>query len=250
MRILLTNDDGIHAEGLRVLRAAMETKGHVTVVAPERPRSACSHAITLHKPLHLSTVQLDDGILGYTTNGTPSDCVALALCDLMEEKPDLVISGINLGPNLGDDITYSGTVAAAFEGAIFGVKSFAISVADYHVKSFDYAAKVATMVADAIMEHGLSEETLLNVNVPNLPESEILGIEVTRQGKRRYLGSIEKRIHPRGMPYYWRGGEIKDPNGEPGTDVAAIAAGKVSVTPLQIDMTNHAAQKILASWRF
>lgn len=249
MNILITNDDGIHAEGLLVLKSALEEVGRVYVVAPDRPRSACGHSITLHKPLRADRVVLRDGAAAFATNGTPSDCVSLAMLGVVEEKVDLVVSGINHGPNLGWDLTYSGTVSAAMEGAIMGVQAFAISIATYETDiDYSVAAAVAVNLARILDSHKLPESTLLNVNVPGLPASEIRGIAVTRQGKRRYTGAIEKRSDPTGRDYYWLGGDLPQDHLVEGTDVKAIADDKISVTPVHLDLTDYGALDTIRTW--
>ena len=249
MDILITNDDGIHAEGLLALKAALDRVGRVYVVAPDRPRSACGHSITLHKPLRADTVKLRDGSVAYSTNGTPSDCVSLAMMGILDEPVDLVVSGINCGPNLGWDLTYSGTVSAAMEGAIMGAQAFAISVATYETEvDYDVAAGFAACMAQAMHTHKLPDNTLLNINIPALPASEIRGVVVTRQGKRKYTGSIEKRSDPSGRDYYWLGGDPPDDHLVEGTDVKAIADDKVSVTPVHLDLTDYAGLEAVKSW--
>jgi 5'-nucleotidase len=246
-QILVTNDDGIFAEGISVLRDALAQLGAVTVVAPERPRSASGHAITLHKPLRAEKVGMPWGGEGYASNGTPSDCVVLGISALMSHC-DLVVSGINLGPNLGEDLTYSGTVSAAMEGTICGKPAIAVSVADYDSPDYTAAAQFMLKLAQSVLEHGLPPDILLNVNVPNLPPADIRGVAITRQGRRRYASRVERRIDPRGRAYYWLGGEaIEDMAGE-GTDGEAIIAGKISITPLHLNLTSHAFAKELKSW--
>jgi 5'-nucleotidase len=249
MNILITNDDGVHAEGLMVLKAALDKIGRVFVVAPDRPRSACGHSITLHKPLRAEKVHLKDGSVAYSSNGTPSDCVSLALLGILDEPVDLVVSGINHGPNLGWDLTYSGTVSAAMEGAITGVPSFAISVSTYspHI-DYGIAASFAADLARLLDEHKLPESTLLNVNVPDLAASDIKGVKVTRQGKRRYSGQLEKRTDPMGRDYYWLGGDLPEDTLEEGTDVHAVAEGWVSVTPVHLDLTDYASIESVRAW--
>jgi 5'-nucleotidase len=185
MRILITNDDGIHAEGLHALRRELAPIAEVTVIAPDRPRSACSHCITLHKPLRVERVTLDDNGSGYICSGTPSDCVVLAAEELMPCPPDVIVSGINLGPNLGDDVTYSGTVAAALEGTLLGIRSFAISVAGFQTVDFTFAARFARRLARVMPELPLPAGVFLNVDVPNLPPEAIKGYAFTRQGRHR-----------------------------------------------------------------
>ena len=249
MNILITNDDGVHADGLFALKTALDGIGKVYVVAPDRPRSACGHSITLHKPLRADEVRLRDGSVAYSTNGTPSDCVSLALLGLIEEKIDLVVSGINCGPNLGWDITYSGTVSAAMEGAIMGAQSFAISVATYKKDtSYDVAAAFAIQLARILQERKLPESTLLNVNIPALPAPEITGVLLTNQGKRRYTGNLEKRSDPGGRAYYWLGGDLPVDYLVEDSDVKAIADGFISVTPVHLDLTDYNALGEMRSW--
>ena len=247
--ILITNDDGIHAEGLLALKAALDSVGTVHVVAPDRPRSASGHSITLHKPLRVNKVRLPDGSYGYSTNGTPSDCISLGVLDVVGGKVDLAVSGINWGPNLGWDLTYSGTVSAAMEAAIMGIPTFAISVASYEEGvMFDYAADFSAHLARQLLKHGLPPDTLLNVNVPNQPANFIRGIEITRQGRRRYSGKVEKRVDPTGRAYYWLGGDAAVDELEEGTDVKAIADDKISITPIHLDLTAYTAIEQLKTW--
>lgn len=249
MNILITNDDGVHAEGLMALKAALEKIGRVFVVAPDRPRSACGHSITLHKPLRAEKVVIKDGSVAYASNGTPSDCISLGLLGIIKEPVDLVVSGINHGPNLGWDLTYSGTVSAAMEGAITGIRSFAISVTS-HSSHIDYrvAAKFAVDLAEILGKHNLPESTLLNVNIPDLPTSDIKGIQITRQGKRRYSGQLEKRTDPMGRDYYWLGGDLPVDTLEEGTDVRAVREGWVSITPVHLDLTDYGSIEAVRSW--
>ena len=250
VNILVTNDDGIYAEGLFALKTALERVGTVHVVAPDRPRSASGHSITLHKPLRLSRVRLPDGTYGHATNGTPSDCVSLGVFDVVGDKVDIVVSGINWGPNMGWDLTYSGTVSAAMEAAIIGIPAIAVSIASYEEGiSFDYAADFAAFLAELLLKHELQPDTLLNVNVPNQPASHIQGIEVTRQGRRRYSGRIDKRVDPMGRAYYWLGGDVASDELEEGTDVKAIADDKVSVTPVHLDLTGYLSLDQLRTWQ-
>lgn len=249
MNILITNDDGVHAEGLMVLKSALDTIGRVFVVAPDRPRSACGHSITLHKPLRAERVALRDGSVAYSSNGTPSDCVSLGLLGIVEEPVDLVVSGINLGPNLGWDLTYSGTVSAAMEGAIMGIQSLAISVAGFSADvDYSTSAKLAATIAGILEQHKLPESSLFNVNVPDLPASEIKGIRITRQGKRRYSGQLEKRTDPMGRDYYWLGGDMPTDTLEEGTDVHAVAEAYVSVTPVHLDLTDYVSADVVQGW--
>jgi 5'-nucleotidase len=260
VRILVTNDDGIHAEGLMAVKRALDSLGQVSVVAPDRPRSACGHSITLHKPLRVSQVTLPDGSTAYTTSGTPSDCVTLAALDLMRDAPpELVVSGINHGPNLGWDLTYSGTVSAAMEGAILGMQAFSISVAWRLQRmveeeegpappiDFSHAARFAAELTRRLQERPLPPHSLLNVNVPPRPPS---GVVTTRQGIRRYPGRVDRRLDPMGRVYYWLGGDDPEDQMEEGSDVKAVADGKISVTPIQLDLTDYPLLKELSRWQF
>ncbi len=251
VKILLSNDDGITAKGLEALRLAMEELGEVVVVAPDRPRSASGHAITVHKPLRVEEVKYPNrSTRGYSVNGTPSDCVKLALQGLLiDEQPDIVVSGINFGANLGTDVLYSGTVSAALEGVINGVPAVAVSLAGYEKEEYTIAAKVAAKVVQAVAEKGIEPETLLNVNVPPVPEAEIKGFAITKLGKRIYENTFEKRTDPRGKIYYWMGGEVVDLEGDDDTDINAIKRGEVSVTPIVFDVTNYRLMSQLEKWQ-
>ncbi|MFQ5855778.1 MAG: 5'/3'-nucleotidase SurE [Anaerolineae bacterium] len=238
--ILVTNDDGVETPGLLSLKQALDQVGETVVFAPDRNWTAAGHTKTMHKPLRVAYAELDDGSPAYTTNGAPSDCVALALLGILDRDPDLVISGINSGPNLGHDITYSGTVAAAMEAAIFGLPAIAVSLDTYERPegaALDAAASFAAGLASAVLEHGLPPGHLLNVNVPNRPADEIAGVEITRLGRRVYQDVLVERADPRGRPYYWIGGEAPTGVNEQGTDIGAVSQGKISVTPIHLDMT-------------
>lgn len=238
MRFLLTNDDGVHAPGILTLKRALEKLGEVFVVAPERPRSAMGHAITLHKPLRLAKATLSDGTPAWASNGTPADCVTLGTQEIMEDKVDYVFSGINHGPNLGWDVHYSGTVSAAFEAVMIGYRAAAFSVASFDQDLYwDTAGEYASRVARWLSDHPTGPHTLLNINIPNLGSHEIKGVAITRQGPRQYVDRIEKRTDPAGRPYYWLGGTLASRDSPAGTDVRAIAEGYVSITPLQLDLT-------------
>jgi len=249
MRILITNDDGIHAPGLLALKQELTKIGEVDAIAPDRPRSAAGHAITLHKPLRVRRVTLADGTVGWASNGTPSDCVVLGISDILGHPPNMVVSGINAGPNLGEDLTYSGTVSAAMEGTIYGLPSLAISVTEWEAQDYSAAARFAARLAQAIQAYGLPPQTFLNVNVPALPEEEIAGVSFTCQARRRYQGRLEKRKDLRGVEYYWLGGEILDQGDLAGTDVEAIEQNRISITPVHLDLTQHAFLKELQNWK-
>lgn len=249
MRVLLTNDDGIASPGLVALAREISGVAETFVVAPELERSAASHAITLHKPLRATRAHLDDtGLPTWATNGTPADCVVLAVLDLLGSPPDVVVAGINAGANLGMDLFYSGTVSAAVEAALFGISALAISVAGFENIRWEPAAQFAARLVQEMARHGLPPDSFLNVNVPNRPAAEITGVEVTRQSSRRYVNRLEKRADPRGRDYYWLTGSVDPAETAPGTDVRAVAEGRISVTPLRLDMTYDALSGALRSW--
>ena len=249
MRILLTNDDGIHAPGLDALLEALRPLGHVTVVAPDRERSAVGHALTFHSPLRVRELSGEERLTRFVTDGTPTDCVLLALYSLMPERPDLLFSGINRGANLGDDITYSGTVSAAMEGLIHGIPSIAVSQVESQPQHYVTAATFAARLAGRLAHHTrMPPRTLLNVNVPDLPSEAIRGVQVTRQGHSLYDQQIVKRVDPRGHDYYWVTGSMPTGSPEEGTDFRAIQEDCISVTPLQTNMTHHALLEEIDSW--
>jgi 5'-nucleotidase len=252
MHILVTNDDGVLAPGLLALANEMRRLGAVTVLAPDRNWSASGHVKTLERPLRVREVRLADGSNGLSTDGAPSDCVALAILDLLPEKVDLVVSGINPNANLGHDVTYSGTVTAAMEAAIWGLPGVAVSLdsPENHLGQLDYgpAARVAHRVVSAVIENGLPRGILLNVNVPYLPDNELRGTMITRQGLRVYRDLLVRREDPRGRPYYWIGGDAPTGVPEEGTDFGALKAGYVSITPLHLDLTAHSIQQELSGW--
>jgi len=250
MIILVSNDDGIHSEGLHVLEAALKTIGEIYTVAPDREQNAVSHTLTLHRPLRIEEI----APRRFAVNGTPTDCVNLAVKGFLPVRPDLVVSGINKGANLGDDITYSGTVSAAIEGSLLGIPSIAVSLVlrdkPHH---FEPAATFAATLATQVIEQGMPADTLLNVNVPNLSQQEIKGYRLTRQGKRRYAETIDARIDPRGRKYYWIGGDDLGFDPDEGTDCVAVHEGFISVTPLHVDLTNYhalqAMRELQLPWR-
>jgi 5'-nucleotidase len=250
MRVLITNDDGISSTGLAALVRAFEEAAETFVVAPEQERSATGHAITLHKPLRVHAAAIPgSSVRAWATNGTPADCVALGILDLLDgHRPDVVLSGINVGPNIGRDLTYSGTVSGAMEGAIFGVPGIAVSIGAFRNPIFTVAAAFAVDLARSILERGLPDDTLLNVNVPNLAKEQIGGVMVTRQGTKRYVSRLEKRTDPRGRTYYWLTGEPAPLPDEVGTDSWALAQGRISVTPIGLDLTNRALRKAIEAW--
>lgn len=245
MRILVTNDDGIGAPGIKALAEAMATLGEVTVVAPDRERSAAGHSITLHPPLRV--FELRDG--WYAVDGTPTDCVNMGIHSLLPQRPDLVISGVNHGGNMGDDITYSGTVAAAMEANLMGIPSLAVSLATFsHTEHFPDAARVAVQVVSDMVKNGLPGGTFLNLNVPDLPFEKIGPTLITCQGQRSFVGKIVDKTDPRGRKYYWIGSEEPSFMDDEGTDFNAIGKGCVSLTPLQLDLTNYSVFEQLKAW--
>lgn len=251
MIILLTNDDGVHADGLQSIRRELEKDPEVElyVVAPESERSAASHAITLHKPLYVNQISVDGSqVPMWSTNGTPADCTKAGVLALVGKTPHLVISGINRGSNLGTDVLYSGTVSAAFEGAILGVPSIAVSLAGIEDLDYSFAARFTARLARMVLARGLPPETLLNVNIPALNEEHIAGVRITRLGVARYRDVFHKRTDPRGRTYYWLAGELDDNGNEPGTDLHAIRNNEISITPLRLNLTFDTFLPELESW--
>jgi 5'-nucleotidase len=245
MKILVTNDDGINAPGIQRLAEALRMVGKVALVAPDRERSAVGHALTLHHPLRAQQMGPDI----FAVDGTPTDCVNLGIHNLLSFKPDIVVSGINRGANLGDDVTYSGTVAAAMEATLMGIPAFAVSlVAQGMGTHYDTAAEFAARLACQVHERGLPNDTFLNVNVPDLPIGDLLPSRITSQGRRRYEGTIVGKLDPRGQKYYWIGsGELSFLDLE-GTDFHAVSRGHVSITPLHLDLTNYTSFQVLRDW--
>jgi 5'-nucleotidase len=239
--ILVTNDDGIHAAGLNALAQALAELGEVFVVAPDREQSAVGHALTLHRPLRVDRV----AERRFAVNGTPSDCVNLGVLGLLPEPPVLVVSGINHGSNLGDDVTYSGTVSAAMEGTLLGVPSMAVSQAEGEAEGFEGAGRVAQLVAARVLAEGLPAKTLLNINVPR---GEVQGIRLTRLGHRVYRDKMVQEVDPRGRPYYWIGAGAPEWQEDEGSDIAAIHAALASVTPLHLDLTHFGALGRMSEW--
>ena len=252
MKLLISNDDGIFALGIRTLANTLAEAGHdVTVVCPDRERSATGHGLTLHDPIRAEVVEtiFHPQVTAWSCSGTPSDCVKLALGALIDRPPDLVLSGINHGSNLGTDVLYSGTVSAAMEGAIEGIPSIAFSLASYTSKEFQSAAMFAKTLIAQLSKQPLPEAMLLNVNVPPVKPEEIAGVTITRQGIRRYIDTFDKRLDPRGKTYYWLAGEVLQDVEQPAhlhlphdvpTDVQAIRDKYITVTPLQYNLTDTA----------
>jgi 5'-nucleotidase len=247
-RILVTNDDGIESRGLLMLKQALEPIGDVYVLAPETNQSAVGHSMTFMRPLRVRQRVLDDGSMGWSVDGSPTDAVGLAFLGYFGVGFDLVASGINYGVNLGDDITYSGTVGAAMEAVLSGCPAFAISQEFEGETDFELARRVAGLVARNILEHGLGAGELLNVNVPSAPVEDFGGIELTRMGKRVYQDQLVERLDPRGTPYYWFGGPPPTGLAEPGTDFHAVLGGRVAITPIQLDLTARRLLERIGGW--
>ena len=239
--IMVTNDDGINSPGIKALQQAMRSLGQTVIVAPERDNSAVSHALTMSRPLRIREIEKNM----FTLDGTPTDCVVVGIGKLIGNKPDLLVSGINAGPNLGDDISYSGTVSAAIEGTMYGIPSMAMSLAGEAPFDFALAMRVATSLARRILADGLPANTLLNVNIP--AGDTFQGFAVTRQGRRLWENSIQETFDPRGRKHYWIGGGTPLRDSSEDTDVSAIHYGLVSVTPIHLDLTNHQGIKHLRS---
>ena len=244
MRILVSNDDGYRAPGLAALAAAMAQLGTVTVVAPDRNRSGASNSLTLDRPIR---AVLGDN--GYTfVDGTPTDCVHLAITGLLDKEPDIVVSGINAGANLGDDVLYSGTVAAAMEGRFLGFPAIAVSLVGEEPQHYVTAAEVAKRLVLRLQTHTLPADTILNVNVPDVPWAELTGFETTRLGHRRKSEPVIKSRDPRGRAIYWVGPAGPEEDADAGTDFFAIRQRKVSITPLQVDLTRYSALDVVSGW--
>lgn len=249
--ILVTNDDSVTAPGLLALALEMRKLGEVSILAPDRNWSGGGHVKTLDRPLRVREVFLADGTTAIASDGAPSDCVALALLGFFDHKFDLVVSGINSMPNLGHDVTYSGTVTAAMEALIWETPAIAFSLGaqdGQQAAEYDSAGEIARQVVENCFRHQLPPGCLLNVNIPNLPLDQIHGFRNTRQGLRVYRDRLDRRMDPRGRPYYWIGGDAPTGIPEEGTDVGALSAGYVSITPLQLDLTMYSAIPALGDW--
>ena len=244
MRILVTNDDGIHSPGLTTLAKALSRVGEVWVVAPDRERTAVAHAVTLHKPLRVQQL----GTRSYAVNGTPVDCVNLAVLKVMPASPDLLVSGINKGVNLGDDVLYSGTVSAAMEGAILGVPSMAVSQEGQEHFYFGAGARYAVRIARLILREGLPDETLVNLNIPDRPFGSITGVRVTCLSRRRFDNPIIEKVDPHGRTYYWIAGTRVSWSRSKDADHEALEQGAVSLTPIHLDTTNHEVLDRFRKW--
>ncbi len=254
--ILISNDDGIQAPGLRALCGALQPLGRVVVMAPQVERSAVGHAITISDPLRVAEVDLElDGVTAYACSGTPADCVKLAVLAILPQRPDLVVSGINNGGNTGVNVIYSGTVSAATEGAILGIPSLAVSVDCRECRDLEPAKIIARQIATRVLKNGLPNGTLLNVNIPNLPADQLpsgwlegRGYDLTVHGKADWQDHFDRRVDPQNRVYYWLAGRRREIEEESNTDEEALKAGRVSITPLHFDLTDHQAREALAGW--
>lgn len=249
MRILISNDDGISAPGIAALAAALALENDVYVVAPDRERSATGHALTLHKPLRAEPYALERGVKGaWAVTGTPSDCVKLAIGAILSEPPELIVSGLNRGPNLGNDVLYSGTVSAALEGAINGFPAIAFSLATFSDIGYERAAEFALNLVRQIGSRSLPPKFLLNVNLPALQDEGYKGVKVTKLGVRKYKDSFEERHDPRGRTHYWLAGEAQEEGEDHDSDVVAVRNNFVSITPIQYDLTHYPMLDPIKQW--
>ncbi len=248
MKLLLTNDDGIFSKGIEALFHALSAEHEVIVVAPETEQSAIGHAITILEPLRVNEVKRNGRFFGYALKGTPADCVKIAVSELMDQPPDMVVSGINLGANVGVDVIYSGTVSAATEAAVLGLPSIAISIDSFTSADFSAATEFIPKLVALAGKEGLPTGVSLNVNVPNLPADKISGVRITRQGTQRYVEKYDRRIDPRKHVYYWLTNESVVRDEDPEADSCALASGYISVTPIHHDLTSYATLETLRRW--
>ncbi len=249
-RILITNDDGIFAPGIFALWEAMDALGDVYIVAPDTEKSAVGHAITISDPIRYQPVSRRDGFEGFAVSGTPADCVKIAVHGIMDAEPDVIISGINSGANVGNNIIYSGTVSAATEGTMLNIPSIAISLDALVDGNFEPAKTIAQQVVQKVLEKGLPQGVLLNVNVPNIPMAEIMGVKITRQGNIYFKDWFDGRESPRGHQYYWMTGKIINPDEDPNHDGVALSDGYVSITPIHYQLTCDSFLPDLKEWTF
>ena len=250
LNILITNDDGIHAAGLWAMHRALVRQHKVTVIAPDRERSAVSHGITLHQPIRASQVSVNGGDQGWAVSGTPADCVKLAVVELLKSRPDLVIAGINPGANVGVNLNYSGTVAAAKEAALYGLKAISVSIQGFEDLHYDDAAAFVTRMIPLIHSRGIPPGTFLNINFPNLPADRTGGVRVTRQSIDPYQEYFDKRRDPRNMTYYWQGSESLPEYSHGDADGAALENDQISITPVRCDMTDYTVLEQMKGWDF
>ncbi len=250
MNILLTNDDGIHAQGLWALHHVLNRQHAVTVIAPDRERSAVGHGITLHHPIRAAEVTVNGGERGWAVSGTPADCVKLALLELLDQRPDLVISGINPGANVGVNLNYSGTVAAAKEAALYGLGAIAVSVQCDDAPRYSVAADFVARLVTMVKKNGLPQGIFLNINVPGALTDLAARVCISRQGNENYDSPFDKRKDPRNRTYYWQGGESLRPYADSDADGAVLAQNCISITPVRCDMTDYQSMEALKQWKF
>ncbi|CAB5137556.1 5'-nucleotidase SurE (EC [Olavius algarvensis associated proteobacterium Delta 3] len=250
MHLLLTNDDGIYAEGLHALYRQCSTRHSVTVIAPDRERSAVGHGITLHQPLRAVPVHLNGGMPGYAVSGTPADCIKLAILEILKDRPDMVISGINPGANVGVNINYSGTVCAAKEAAIYGIPAIAVSMPGPDVAHYDEAARFILNLLGQVSQEGLPRGTFLNVNIPDLPLNAMSGVRISRHGTTLFPEYVDKRMDPRNRAYYWQGCDAYLGHPDPSVDETALSKNYISITPIKCDATDYDAIPNLKNWDF
>ena len=248
MRILVTNDDGIYAKGIEALYLALAEEHEVVVVAPETEQSAVGHAITFLNPLRTKAVQRNGHFFGYALDGTPADCVKLAVTELIQPPPQLVVSGINMGANVGVNVIYSGTVSAATEAAVLGIPSVAVSIDSFQTTDFSAATTFIGPLVKLVEMHGLPPGIALNVNVPSIPAAAVRGVRVTHQGNMKFVESYDRRIDPRNHVYYWLCNAAPVEDVDPEADSAALAADCISVTPIHYDLTNYPVLETLKTW--
>ena len=248
MKVLLTNDDGIYAQGLWALYKRFAGDHDVTVIAPDRERSAVGHGITLNEPLRTAYVEVNGGYKGYAVTGTPADCIKLGVLEILDEKPDIVISGINPGINVGVNINYSGTVAAAKEAALYGMTAIAVSIQGTELNNYDDTAFFIEILSKKVLEKGLPFGTFLNVNIPDMPVKETAGLRFSRLGVELFSEYFEKRVDPRNRIYYWQGCDSRFLDNSPDVDSAAICNNFISITPIKCDMTDYNMLDDLKNW--
>jgi 5'-nucleotidase len=248
MKVLLTNDDGIHAPGLRALYKRFSSNHDVTVIAPDHERSGVSHGLTLNEPLRTTYIEASDGYQGYAVTGTPADCIKLGVLEILDGKPDMVISGINPGANVGVNLNYSGTVAAAREAALYGITAIAVSIQGTESENYDDTALFVEILSKKMFEKGLPFGTFLNVNMPNVLVKDAAGLRFSRQGIELFSEYFEKRIDPRNRTYYWQGCDPRYPGTRPDVDSAVICNNFISITPIKCDMTDDKTLDDLKSW--
>ena len=250
LNILISNDDGIYSNGIYELAKRMTRLGKVTVVAPDKEQSAIGHAITMYQPLRCRKIKLYDmDIDAWWVNGTPADCIKLGIETLLIERPDLIISGINNGENLGTDIIYSGTVSAAIEGSIFNIPAIAVSYAKHGETDFAIAAEVAVGIIEQVLEHAAGDSILMNINIPETEDiNELKGVKITKLGVKKYRNNFEERKDPRGCSYYWLAGELIEDEISEDKDIAAVRSGYVSITPIHIDLTGYEKINKMQAW--